>query len=132
MIPAAVAAGLGELGKPGSLINRPLGASFRLSAVSTDMLLLADAPDVFGADDLCHNCRICTDACPPDAIAEDKQLVRGDEKWYVDFDLRIPYFAETKGCAICIARCPWSRPGIADNLVVKMAKRRERLAQPSA
>jgi len=128
MIPAAIAAGLGELGKHGSIINRTHGASFRLSAISTDMPLLADTPDVFGADDFCHNCRICTDACPPDAIAQDKQLVRGDEKWYVDFDRCIPYFAETKGCAICIARCPWSRPGIADNLLVKMAQRRERLA----
>ncbi len=128
MIPAAIAAGLGELGKHGSIINRTHGASFRLAAVSTDLPLLADAPDVFGADDFCHNCKICTDACPPDAIAEDKQLVRGDEKWFVDFDRCIPYFAETKGCAICIARCPWSRPGIADNLLVKMARRRERRA----
>jgi epoxyqueuosine reductase len=128
MIPAAIAAGLGELGKHGSIINRTHGASFRLSAVSTDLPLLADEPDVFGADDFCHSCRICTDACPPDAIAEQKQVVRGDEKWYVDFDRCIPYFAETKGCAICIARCPWSRPGIADNLLVKMALRRERRA----
>jgi epoxyqueuosine reductase len=128
MIPAAIAAGLGELGKHGSMINRTHGASFRLSAVSTDLPLLADEPDVFGADDFCHNCRLCTDACPPDAIAEQKQLVRGDEKWFVDFDRCIPYFAETKGCAICIARCPWSRPGVADNLLVKMAARRERHA----
>jgi len=128
MIPAAIAAGLGELGKHGSMINRTHGASFRLAAVSTDMPLLADEPDVFGADDFCHNCRLCTDACPPDAIAEQKQLVRGDEKWFVDFDRCIPYFAETKGCAICIARCPWSRPGVADNLLVKMAARRERHA----
>ena len=128
MIPAAIAAGLGELGKHGSIINRTHGASFRLSCVSTDLPLLADEPDVFGADDFCHNCKICTDACPPDAIAEQKQLVRGEEKWYVDFDRCIPYFAETTGCAICIARCPWSRPGIADNLLVKLARRRERLA----
>ena len=128
MIPAAIEAGLGELGKHGSIINRTHGASFRLSAVSTDMPLIADAPDVFGADDFCQNCRICTDACPPDAIAEQKQLVRGDEKWYVDFDRCIPYFAETKGCAICIARCPWSRPGVADNLVEKLARRRDRRA----
>jgi epoxyqueuosine reductase len=132
MIPAAIAAGFGELGKHGSIINRTYGASFRLAAVSTDMPLLADEPDVFGADDFCRNCRICADNCPPDAIAEQKQLVRGEEKWYVDFDRCIPYFAETKGCAICVARCPWSRPGIADNLLVKMARRRERLAAPGS
>jgi ferredoxin len=124
MIPAAVAAGLGELGKHGSLINRKLGSSFRLSAVTTDMPLAPDAPDVFGADEFCKQCQLCRDACPPDAIYDQKQWVRGDRKWYVDFDKCIPYFAESRGCGICIAVCPWSRPGVADRLVVKMAQRR--------
>jgi Pyruvate/2-oxoacid:ferredoxin oxidoreductase delta subunit len=126
MIPAAIAAGLGELGKHGSLINRKLGASFRLSAVTTDMPLEVDAPDVFGADDFCLRCQVCREACPPDAIHEEKQWVRGERKWYVDFDRCIPYFAESRGCGICIAVCPWSLPGVADKLVVKMAKLREK------
>lgn len=125
MSPAAIAAGLGELGKHGSLINRKLGASFRLSAVTTDMPLDVDRPDVFGGDEFCQSCRVCTDACPPEAISEEKQLVRGETKWYVNFDKCIPYFAESRGCGICIAVCPWSRPGVADNLVLKMAKRIE-------
>lgn len=66
-----------ELGKHGSLIHRELGANFRLACVLTDLPLLADRPDVFGGDDFCASCRICADACPPDAIAADKQLVRG-------------------------------------------------------
>lgn len=125
MIPSAVEAGLGELGKHGSLINRKLGASFRLSAVATDMPLEIDQPDVFGADEFCLRCRVCTDACPPDAILVEKRWVRGDKKWYVDFDKCIPYFAESRGCGICIAVCPWSLPGVADRLAVKMAKRRK-------
>ena len=36
MIPAAIAAGFGELGKHGSIINPEFGSSFRLSAVLTD------------------------------------------------------------------------------------------------
>jgi ferredoxin len=128
MIPAAIAAGLGELGKHGSMINRRFGSSFRLSAVATDMPLAPDAPDVFGADDFCTRCRVCTKACPPEAIADEKQLVRGTVKWYVDFDRCIPYFGETFACGICIAVCPWSLPGVAENLVLKLAARRERQA----
>jgi Pyruvate/2-oxoacid:ferredoxin oxidoreductase delta subunit len=130
MIPAAVAAGLGELGKHGSLIHRELGASFRLSAVVTDMPLEPDRPDVFGGDDFCLRCQVCSKACPPGAIADHKQLVRGVERWYVDFDKCIPYFAETRGCAICIAVCPWSRPGVAPKLAQKMARRRAQAKAP--
>ena len=126
-LPAAIAAGLGELGKHGSLINREYGSSFRLSAVTTDMPLLADAPDEFGADDFCMRCQACANACPPDAIANRKQMVRGVEKWYVDFDKCIPYFGEALGCALCLAVCPWSRPGNAENLIRKIRKRDSRL-----
>lgn len=129
MIPPAIAAGFGELGKHGSLINRQYGSSFRLSAIATEMPLLADAPDVFGADDFCANCQVCTKACPPGAISETKQTVRGVEKWYVDFDKCIPYFGEALGCGICIGRCPWSRPGTAPRLAEKMLARRARLAE---
>ena len=30
------------------------------------------------------SCQICTNACPPGAIVENKQMVRGVERWYVD------------------------------------------------
>ncbi len=54
MIPAAIAAGLGELGKHGSMINSRYGSSFRLSAVATDMPLAPDAPHEFGADEVLY------------------------------------------------------------------------------
>ncbi len=124
LIPAAMAAGLGELGRHGSMIHRKYGSNFRLGVILTNLPLVPHEPDVFGADDFCTNCRVCSDACPPDAIPDEKQWVRGIEKWYVDFDRCLPFFNEYKGCAICIAVCPWSRPGVADNLVAKMARRR--------
>ena len=124
MLPAALAAGFGELGKHGSIINRNVGSSFRLSAIGTDMPLVPTLRDEFGADEFCQNCQVCANACPPQAISHEKQWVRGVKRWYVDFDKCLPYFSETYGCGICIAVCPWSRPGVADNLVAKMARRR--------
>jgi len=123
LIPPAIAAGLGELGKHGSLINPEFGSSFRLSAVLTNAPVPLDAPEVHGVDDFCAACRICEDACPPFAISPGKQTVRGAEKWYVDFDRCLPFFNQHQGCAICIAVCPWSRPGVGLNLAAKYARR---------
>ncbi|MET0555174.1 MAG: reductive dehalogenase domain-containing protein, partial [Vicinamibacteria bacterium] len=106
LIPPAVASGLGELGKHGSMISRHFGSGVRLAGVTTDMPLVATAPDRFGADEFCQSCQICTRECPPAAIAPRKQMVRGVERWYVDFDKCIPYFAEAASCGICIAVCP--------------------------
>jgi Pyruvate/2-oxoacid:ferredoxin oxidoreductase delta subunit len=124
IVPAAIASGIGELGKHGSLISRHYGACFRLSFVLTDMPLVADRPDAFGVDEFCMHCRLCESECPPGAIAPHKQTVRGDHKWYVDFDRCVPYFNENHGCGICIAVCPWSRPGVAPKLAQKMIRRK--------
>ena len=127
MIPPALACGFGELGKHGSIINPEFGSAFRLGAVLTNAPLASTPPREFGIDDFCSRCRVCENACPPEAIAPVKQMVRGVEKWYVDFDKCIPFFAETSGCAICIAVCPWSLPDVGENLAVKLARRAERL-----
>ncbi len=119
LIPAAMTAGLGEPGKHGSMINREYGSSFRLAAVETDLPLTVDSPDQLSADDFCTRCQICTKACPPQAIATDKQMVRGVEKWYVDFDKCIWDVNETYGCAVCPAVCPWSTPGQATGMAEK-------------
>ena len=123
LIPPAIASGLGELGKHGSMISRQFGSGVRLAGVTTDMPLVATAPDRFGADEFCANCQICTRECPPDAIADHKQMVRGVERWYVDFDKCIPYFAESASCGICIAVCPWTRPDVRPKLLTSMARR---------
>lgn len=130
LIPAAIESGLGELGKHGSLIHRELGSNFRLACVLTDAPLVADRRGDFGAADFCTSCRLCSDACPPDAIAPVRRLVRGEVRWYVDFDKCLPYFNENLSCAICLAVCPFSRPGDGPRLVAKLAARRERPPDP--
>ena len=123
LIPPAIASGLGELGKHGSLISPRFGSGVRLAGVTTDMPLVSTAPVRFGADEFCSTCQVCTNACPPNAISENKQMVRGVERWYVNFDQCIPFFAERASCGICIAECPWTRPSVRPKLLATMARR---------
>lgn len=116
LLPAAIAAGFGELGCHGSIINPVHGSSLRLAAVETDMPLLFDSPDRFGADEFCLRCQVCVNKCPPQAIEKSKEWVRGEHKFYVNFDKCLPYFNETYSCGICVAVCPWSTPGRAPKL----------------
>jgi epoxyqueuosine reductase len=123
LVPPAIAGGLGELGKHGSLISPRFGAGVRLAGVTTDMPLVSTGPVQFGADEFCATCQICTNACPPGAISPQKQMVRGVERWYVNFDQCIPYFSEAASCGICIAECPWTRPSIRPKLLTTMDRR---------
>jgi Pyruvate/2-oxoacid:ferredoxin oxidoreductase delta subunit len=124
--PISINAGLGQLGKHGSIISDRFGSNFRLAAVLTDMPLACDRPIDIGVDDLCRSCRRCVIDCPPAAIFNEKQWVRGVEKWYVDFDACVPYFTKTAGCAICIEVCPWSEPGRGERLTELMLSKRQR------
>ena len=108
MIPLAQAAGIGELGKHGSLINREMGCSFRLAVVTTDLEMEADAKRDDGIDDFCSKCRMCVTYCPGDAISHEKQEVRGVMKWVVDTEKCTPYFSSHYACAICLRVCPWN------------------------
>ncbi|MDA0239914.1 MAG: 4Fe-4S dicluster domain-containing protein, partial [Proteobacteria bacterium] len=101
-------AGLGELGKLGSLISPELGSSFRLSAVSTDMPLVVDGPRDYGIEEVCANCNICERFCPGDAIKPDKQTANGVARWRVDTPACEPYFFRMHGCKICLSVCPYN------------------------
>jgi epoxyqueuosine reductase QueG len=50
-------------------------------------------------------------------------MVRGVERWYVDFDKCIPYFSEAASCGICLAVCPWTRPNVRPKMLATMARR---------
>ena len=123
-IPLAIDAGLGQLGKHGSLICTEFGSSMRIATVLTDLPLAHDRPVDIAVDDLCLGCRRCSLDCPVDAIADHKQMVRGEEKWYVDFDKCAPYFTHTVGCGICIEVCPWTIPGRGPSLAEKLLSKR--------
>ena len=126
LIPAAIECGFGELGKHGSMINKKYGASFRIACVLTDIPLIATEQESYNVDDFCSRCQVCANACPPDAILPEKAMVRGNLKWYVDFDKCIPFFNENAGCAICIAVCPWSIPGKGPRIIEQLQRRAEK------
>ena len=108
-IPAMHAAGLGELGKHGSLIHPLLGASHRPGIVTTTLPLAPDAPIEFGVQDTCLHCNLCTNNCPADAIpARDFVVTEGVRRWLTDVAkcytvsrLRPQY------CHICVDACPY-------------------------
>ncbi len=125
-IPLAIRAGIGQLGKHGSMICREYGSNFRLSTVVTNLPLAIDEPVDIGVDDLCVTCRRCTIDCPPDAIHDEKKWVRGEHRWYVNFDKCVPYFSANYGCAICIEVCPWSEPGRGFKLSETLLAKREK------
>lgn len=104
-------AGLGELGKHGSLISPELGSSFRLGAVSTNLPLVVDGPKSYNIDQFCTNCNVCTRFCPGEAIRPEKREVNGIVRWHVDTPACEPYFYKLHGCKICLMVCPFNNQG---------------------
>lgn len=115
-------AGLGELGKHGSLISPRLGSSFRLGAVTTDLPLVADGPRDHGIDEICTACRMCERFCPGAAIRPEKQSVYGIERWHVDTPACEPYFHKLFGCKICLMVCPMNARGVLRERFKELSK----------
>jgi ferredoxin len=109
-IPHAIAAGLGDLGRHGSMISRELGPRIRLAMVTSDAPIPAASKPPIGVAEFCTWCTRCVTACPVDAVPETRTTLRGSYRFIVDTNACLPYFAETDGCGICIAVCPYNRP----------------------
>jgi ferredoxin len=108
-IPAMYAAGLGELGKHGSLIHPQLGASHRPGFVTTTMPLAVDTPFIFGVQDVCLTCNLCANNCPADAIPRrDFVLTEGVRRWVTDVEKCYVYSRlRAQYCHICVDACPY-------------------------
>ncbi len=110
---AAAAAGLGWLGKNGSLVHERVGPRLRLGTVLTDAPLTADAP----VASRCGDCVQCRDACPPGALLGREYLPGEPLSARFVFQKCEDYLAETRQvfgkriCGRCIAVCPWGRRG---------------------
>ncbi|MBI1306035.1 MAG: tRNA epoxyqueuosine(34) reductase QueG [Bacteroidetes bacterium] len=111
--PLAVKAGLGWIGKHSLLINKRLGSFFFIGQIICDLELKTDSAQT----DHCGNCTACIDACPTNAIVEDKVIDANKCISYLTIEHRGEIDSAFKnqfnnwifGCDICQDVCPWNR-----------------------
>jgi len=123
-IPLAIDAGLGEMGRSGSLITPRFGPCVRLCKVFTDMPLAADSPIEFGVGETCRACRRCAEACPAGAIstapAPSFETVcpannPGVLRYPVNAVECLRHWRRTgRSCSACLAACPLTPSGQTD------------------
>jgi epoxyqueuosine reductase len=107
--------GIGWIGKNGNLITKNGGSFFFIATLITDLELVADDPF---AKDFCGSCSKCIEACPTDAISDNKVINGSKCISYFTIELKdeiIPSEMKGKfsdwmfGCDICQDVCPWNR-----------------------
>jgi epoxyqueuosine reductase len=129
-VPYAVAAGLGEGARNGSLIAPTIGPRHRLCKVYTDFDFVEyDRPRDFGVASFCANCKRCADSCPSEAITQAGDPSWGPEyegggdpdyayharsgvlKYHNDAKKCLKFWIENDGgCSNCITSCPYNKP----------------------
>lgn len=115
---AALAAGLGELGRNGLIISEKFGARVHMpDPILTNLPLVPDKPIDIGVDDFCKVCRKCAVTCPTNSISfDDKVVYNGIEKhkinWLTCYRLR-PFVVEHwESCLTCVTVCPYTKPNV--------------------
>ena len=113
----AAKSGLGWIGKNSMLITKQKGSFYFIAEIILDLELKPDYPTT----DHCGSCTACIDACPTDAIIEDKVIDSNKCISYLTIELKdqIPNsFADKMegwifGCDICQDVCPWNKFSLA-------------------
>jgi reductive dehalogenase len=115
---AALAAGVGELGRNGMVISERYGARIHLAdPIMTDLPMVADQPIDLAVEEFCSICRKCAITCPTNSIPFDGKVVyNGIEKykikWETCYRLR-PYVSDHWGsCLTCVTVCPYTKPNV--------------------
>lgn len=107
---AAYLAGLGHIGKNALFIHSNYGSKVRLGTVFTNMPLEVGTPL---SDNICKDCKICTNLCPAQAIYGKAFDPQNPEADLVDRKACSDYMKNAFGhigrgsvCGICIKNCP--------------------------
>lgn len=111
----AVKSGAGWVGKNGNLITKGSGSFFFIATLIIDIPLVYDDPF---AKDFCGSCRKCIDACPTNAILDNKVVDGSKCISYFTIELKDALLPESQkgkfddwmfGCDTCQDVCPWNR-----------------------
>lgn len=131
LVPLAIDAGLGELGRHGYLVADRFGPRVRLFAVTTDMPLQPDRPVDKGVEAFCRYCKKCATACPSRSVPPEGMTVQnGLERWKLNEETCFDYWGKVgTDCSVCMGICPFSRPDRSVHKIVKWLLPRSRLAQ---
>lgn len=105
--------GIGWVGKNANILTKKQGSFFFLAEIICDL----DLEEDFAVTDHCGACRRCIDACPTEAIINDRVIDATKCISYATIELKneIPSYFEGKmedwifGCDICQDVCPWNR-----------------------
>ena len=105
--------GLGWIGKHSLLIRKGIGSFFFLAEIICSLEVEPDAPTT----DHCGSCTACFDACPTNAIIDNKIIDSNACISYLTIEKRTELSVDEKanlnnwtfGCDICQDVCPWNR-----------------------
>lgn len=132
LVPLAVDAGLGEMGRLGYLLTRKYGARIRLSAVTTNLPLVPDKPVDIGVEDFCRICKKCANCCPSNSIPtdDDQTVVNGTLRWKLNAETCFDYWGKVgTDCNVCMRVCPWSHADTFPHRLIKFMVTRNRHAR---
>jgi len=131
LVPLAVDAGLGETGRLGYLMTKDYGPRVRLSAVTTDLPLVADSPVDIGVEDFCRICKKCAHCCPSNSIPlDDPTEVNGTLRWKLNAETCFDYWGKVgTDCNVCMRVCPWSHAGTWPHRLIRALITRNRLSR---
>lgn len=129
--PLAWEAGLGELGRLGTLITTKYGPRARLGLVTTSLPLVPDRPKILGIQDFCEKCQKCALNCPAQAIPfGKKEEENGVLKWVLNREECYRYWRKAgTDCSVCMYVCPYSKPANLFHNFVRTITAKSSLAQ---
>jgi len=113
-------AGIGWVGKHSILINMEIGSFLFLGEIILNIELQYDTPY---SGDNCGSCTLCIEACPTNAINNDRTIdarrciswLTAENKYMIPKEFRDKMKNRIFGCDICQDACPWNKNAKPNN-----------------